>query len=120
MTIKCADEQALDLLSKPSAARVQLARVRLVGSHATQDDIDSGRSNNSFAERFGGAFFWASSEGATEPGIRVLSGELEVKKSLKLGFVFPRFSVRVSPRPTSLPGIMTSTCCKSCPVTNMS
>ena len=70
--------------------------MRLVGSHATQDDIDSGRSNNSFAERFGDAHFWPAQEGAPEPGVRKLNGELEIKRSLKLGFVFPRFSVRVS------------------------
>ena len=86
----------MDLLAKPSAARVQLARVRLVGSHATQDDVTSGRSNNSFQERFGGAIFWPSNEGAPQPGVRVLQGELEVKRSLRLDFVFPRFSLRVS------------------------
>lgn len=49
-----------------------------------------------FRESVGSAFFWPSDEGAPEPGSRVLQGELEVKKSLKLGFLFPRFSVRVS------------------------
>lgn len=68
----------------------------MVGSHATQSEIGSGRSDNCFEERFGGAFFWPANEGAPQPGVRVLNGELEVKKSLKLGFVFPRFSIRVS------------------------
>ena len=71
--------------------------MRLVGSHATLDNADkTGRSNNVFRESVGSGFFWPSDEGAPEPGTRVLQGELEVKKSLKLGFLFPRFSVRVS------------------------
>ena len=74
---------------------MHLVRVRLVGSHAAQDDIASGRSNNVFRDSVGSAFFWPSDEGAQEPGTRVLQGELEVKKALKLGFVFPRFSLRV-------------------------
>ena len=98
MTLQGSDEQALDLLSTPSAVRLSLLRMRLVGSHAISDDLESGRSNNSFTDSAGTAFFWPSSEGAPEPGTRVLQGELEVKKSLKPGFVFPRFSVRVSAR----------------------
>ncbi|KAH9945077.1 uncharacterized protein BXZ73DRAFT_86648 [Epithele typhae] len=94
LTLRGTDEQALDLLASPAAIRVQLTRLLLVGSHATQDEVESGRSNNSFSERMGGAYFWPSTEGAPQPGIRVLNGELEVKKSLTLGFVFPRFSIR--------------------------
>ncbi|KAI0749677.1 hypothetical protein C8Q80DRAFT_1163385 [Daedaleopsis nitida] len=94
LTLKCGDEQALDLLSTPSAIRLNLARMRLVGSHAISEDGERGRSNNSFADSAGTAFFWPSAEGAPEQGTRVLQGELEVKKSLKPGFVFPRFSVR--------------------------
>ncbi|KAM5531766.1 hypothetical protein V8D89_014536 [Ganoderma adspersum] len=95
LTLKAGDEQALDLLATPSAVRLHLIRVRFVGSHATLDNPDkAGRSNNMFRESVGSAFFWPSDEGAPEPGSRVLQGELEVKKSLKLGFLFPRFSVR--------------------------
>ncbi|RDX57135.1 hypothetical protein OH76DRAFT_1424761 [Lentinus brumalis] len=94
LSLKGNDEQALDLLATPSAIRVILSRFRLVGSHATSDDIDGGRSNNSFTDICGSAYFWPSAEGAPEPGTRVLQGELEVKKSLKVGFVFSRFSVR--------------------------
>ncbi|KAI0696320.1 hypothetical protein C8T65DRAFT_664032 [Cerioporus squamosus] len=94
LTLTGSDEQALDLLATPSATRVILSRFRLVGSHATSDDIDGGRSNNSFTDICGSAYFWPSAEGAPEPGTRVLQGELEVKKSLKVGFVFSRFSVR--------------------------
>ncbi|RPD59528.1 hypothetical protein L227DRAFT_575968 [Lentinus tigrinus ALCF2SS1-6] len=94
LTVKGSDEQALDLLATPSAIRVVLSRFRLVGSHAISEDIEGGRSNNSFTDVCGSAFFWPSVEGAPEPGTRVLQGELEVKKSLKIGFVYPRFSVR--------------------------
>ncbi|KAI0787529.1 hypothetical protein C8Q74DRAFT_1252361 [Fomes fomentarius] len=94
LTLKSDDEQALDLLSTPSAVRLNLLRTRLVGSHATSGDVESGRSNNSFTNNAGGAFFWPSDEGAPESGTRVLQGELEVKRSLRPGFVFPRFSVQ--------------------------
>lgn len=81
---------------------MHLVRLRLVGSHATHEET-GGRSNNIFRESVGNAFFWPSDEGAPRPGTRVLNGELEVKKGLKLGFVFPRFSLRVrrSPPPLS-------------------
>ncbi|KAI0636046.1 hypothetical protein C8Q77DRAFT_1101044 [Trametes polyzona] len=95
LTLAGSDEQALDLLATPTAVRMHLVRVRLVGSHAVHDDPEAGgRSNNVFRESVGSASFWPSSEGAPRPGTRVLSGELEVKKGLKLGFVFPRFSLR--------------------------
>ncbi|TBU40330.1 hypothetical protein BD309DRAFT_967722 [Dichomitus squalens] len=94
LTLKGSDEQGLDLLSTPSAVRLRLIRVRLVGSHAILDDDSTGRSNNMFRDSVGSAFFWLSDEGAPEAGVRVLQGELEVKNSLKLPFVFPRFSVR--------------------------
>ncbi|KAI0359735.1 hypothetical protein OH77DRAFT_1471440 [Trametes cingulata] len=93
LTLTGSDEQALDLLSTPSAVRLHLVRVRLVGSHAVLDE-PTGRSNNVFRDSVGTAFFWPSDEGAPRAGTRVLNGELEVKKSLKLGFVFPRFSLR--------------------------
>ncbi|KAI0326428.1 hypothetical protein GY45DRAFT_1285553 [Cubamyces sp. BRFM 1775] len=94
LTLRGSDEQALDLLATPSAVRLHLIRLRLVGSHAVQDDPAAGRSNNVFRDSVGTAFFWPSDEGAPQPGARVLQGELEVKKGLKLGFVFPRFSLR--------------------------
>ncbi|CDO77950.1 hypothetical protein BN946_scf184720.g4 [Trametes cinnabarina] len=93
VTLRGSDEQALDVLATPSSVRMHLLRVRLVGSHAVQEE-STGRSNNVFREIVGTAFFWPSDEGAPQPGVRVLQGELEVKKSLKLGFVFPRFSLR--------------------------
>ena len=116
LTLKGTDDQALDLLATPSAVRVTLSRFRLVGSHAISADIEGGRSNNSFIDVCGSGFFWPSAEGAPEFGTRTLQGELEVKKSLKVGFVFPRFSVRVShpsftsknpkvPRPRSTLGL---------------
>ncbi|KAI0833624.1 hypothetical protein BC628DRAFT_1308762 [Trametes gibbosa] len=93
VTLTGTDEQALDLLATPSAIRMHLVRLRLVGSHAVHEET-GGRSNNIFRESVGNAFFWPSDEGAPRPGTRVLNGELEVKKGLKLGFVFPRFSLR--------------------------
>lgn len=98
VTLSGSDEQALDLLSTPSAVRMHLVRVRSVGSHATQEDA-VGRSNNVFRDSVGTAFFWPSDEGAPRAGTRVLNGELEIKKALKLGFVFPRFSLRVRTPP---------------------
>ena len=95
VTLTGSDDQALDLLATPSAVRMHLMRIRSIGSHATQDEA-TGRSNNVFRDILGSAFFWPSDEGAPQAGMRVLNGELEIKKGLKLGFVLPRFSLRVS------------------------
>ncbi|KAI0367999.1 hypothetical protein BV20DRAFT_949122 [Pilatotrama ljubarskyi] len=110
VTLSGSDGQALDLLSTPSAVRMHLVRMRLVGSLAIQDE-PSGRSNNVFRDSVGTAFFWPSDEGAPRQGTRVLNGELEVKKALKLGFVFPRFSLRymLVLLPFQAPGFATAT-----------
>jgi len=97
ITFTGTDSQALDLLSVPSSIQLHLVRSIATGSDAAAEDVIR-RSNNFFLESVGQAFFWPSSEGAPEAGSRSLQGELEVKKTLKPGFLFPRFSIRVSPR----------------------
>jgi hypothetical protein len=52
------------------------------------------RTDNYFLEGVGQAYFWASSEGNANK--RVLQGELEVARTLKPSFTFPRFTIRVS------------------------
>lgn len=76
--------------------RFALFRERLVGSHATVEGASSG-SSNTFREVMGTAYFWPSQDGAVaQHGTRQLQGEIDVRKSLRPTFVFPRFSLRVS------------------------
>ena len=89
------DEQALDLLCSTSAIRFALLRERLVGSHATVEGA-AGLSSNTFREVMGTAYFWPSQDGPVQHGKRQLQGEIDVRKSLRPTFVFPRFSLRVS------------------------
>lgn len=63
------------------------------GSDAADEGITR-RTDNYFLEGAGQAFFWAS--GAGDGNKRVLQGELEVARTLKPSFTFPRFTVRVS------------------------
>ncbi|TDL25704.1 hypothetical protein BD410DRAFT_895932 [Rickenella mellea] len=93
LTLKCSDSQALDLLAAPAAPIIYLTRSVAIGSEAANDDAPR-RSNNTFVENIGKAFFWPSTEGAPEEGVKKLSGELEVKKGTKPSFIFPRFSLR--------------------------
>jgi hypothetical protein len=67
------------------------------GSDAVIEDVTR-RSNNFFRESVGQAIFWTSKEGAPQEGTRSLQGELDIKKTLKPSFLFPRLSIRVSPR----------------------
>lgn len=94
LTIRSADEQALDVLCTPGAMKFHLYRERLIGSHAVKEV--GGQSNNTFREVVGNAAFWLSQDDPKEAGKRKLHGELEVKKGLRPSFTFPRFSVRVS------------------------
>ncbi|KAJ3795796.1 hypothetical protein GGU11DRAFT_746737 [Lentinula aff. detonsa] len=92
LTIKSDDEQALDILSSPSAVRVFLVRSLANGSDAVDDDAVR-RSNNFFVESAGQAVFWSISR---DQNSRTLQGELEVKHGVKPSFVFPRFAIRYS------------------------
>ncbi|KAJ7067135.1 hypothetical protein C8F01DRAFT_1120403 [Mycena amicta] len=93
MTLKGEDEVALDTLSNPKAIKVHLVRSIALGSDAMEERAER-RSNTFFQSGVGQAYFWPATEGAKEPGIRILRGEVEVKKSIKPSFVFPRFTVR--------------------------
>ena len=95
LTFSCPDEQALDLLCTSSAIKVHLARERLIGSHATVAGA-TGQSNNTLREIMGTGYFWPAQDGAVQHGQRQLQGELEVRKSHRPTFTFPRFSLRVS------------------------
>jgi hypothetical protein len=100
VTLRSQDEVALDLLSTPSSINVFLTRSIAIGSEATNDDAPR-RSNNTFLENVGKAFFWPAAEGAPEADVKRLHGEIDIRKSLKPSFVFPRFTLRVSPSRTS-------------------
>ncbi|KAJ7031297.1 hypothetical protein C8F04DRAFT_1110692 [Mycena alexandri] len=93
LTLKSKNEPALDTLATAQAIKLYLVRSIAVGSDAMQDGVER-RSNQSFVSGTGQAYFWPSTEGASEPGRRVMRGELEVKKQTKPSFVFPRFTVR--------------------------
>ena len=67
-----------------------------MGSHATVEGATS-QSSNTFREVMGTAYFWPTQDGApAQHGTRQLQGEIDVRKSLRPTFVFPRFSLRVS------------------------
>ncbi|KAI5122909.1 hypothetical protein M0805_007587 [Coniferiporia weirii] len=109
LTLTSADAQALDLLSQPSAAAIFLTRTVSIGSTAT-DEAAPRRSNNTFPEHIGRAFWWPSEEGAPQEDTRVLHGEIDVRKDLRPGFVFPRLSIRyhISVLPFSASGFVSS------------
>ncbi|KAJ3903972.1 hypothetical protein F5879DRAFT_1010172 [Lentinula edodes] len=92
LTLRSNDEQALDILSSPSAIRVFLVRSLANGSDAVDDDVVR-RSNNFFVESAGQAVFWSASR---DKNSRTLQGELEVRHGVKPSFVFPRFAIRYS------------------------
>ncbi|KAJ7761956.1 hypothetical protein DFH07DRAFT_956974 [Mycena maculata] len=93
LTLKSEDTQALDTLSNPTAIKLHLVRSMALGADAMEDRAER-KSNTFFVTGVAQAYFWPSNEGAPEPGIRIMRGELEVKKALKPSFLFPRFSVR--------------------------
>ncbi|ESK95335.1 hypothetical protein Moror_3907 [Moniliophthora roreri MCA 2997] len=95
LMIASVDEQALELLAKPTAIRVVLVRHLAAGS-ATDSGGSKSRGGGVFRSVVGRATFWSSREGSnTEGGTRFLQGELEVDGSLKPSFSFPRLSVTV-------------------------
>ncbi|KII85090.1 hypothetical protein PLICRDRAFT_45202 [Plicaturopsis crispa FD-325 SS-3] len=93
MTLSSTDDEALDLLSKSSSIRLYLVRSLAFGSDASTETTVR-RSNNFFKESMGRAAFWPASEGMAEAGKRTLQGEIDVPRTLKPSFVFPRFAVR--------------------------
>ncbi|KAK7436992.1 hypothetical protein VKT23_006722 [Stygiomarasmius scandens] len=109
LTSRDSDDQALDVLSAPSAIKLFLVRSMATGSDAIiDDDSVKRRSNNFFKEGVGQAIFWPSSEGSM--GMRQLQGELEIKQGLKPSFVFPRLSIRytLDLLPFEAPGFVSS------------
>ncbi|KAF8968053.1 hypothetical protein BDZ97DRAFT_1655513 [Flammula alnicola] len=89
------DAQALDVLANPTAIQLLLRRSMATGSDGTDDNAVR-RTDNFFFENAGVAYFWPSREGAEESNRRVLQGELEVVKTLKPSFKFPKFTIRYS------------------------
>jgi len=86
------DEQALDILSVPHAIKVLLMRSLDAGSHATNKD--HGKYAKTFVVTVARAVFWPARHASTI-GMRVLEGEVKLKKTFKPSVVFPRFAVRV-------------------------
>lgn len=93
--MRCDDEQALDLLAQSTALNIFLTRTLAVGSEAS-DDTAQRRSNNTFQENVGRAYFWPAETSIQEIGVRRLQGEIDISRGLKASFIFPRFSLRVS------------------------
>ncbi|KAJ7104002.1 hypothetical protein B0H15DRAFT_942036 [Mycena belliarum] len=93
LTLKSEDNHALDTLATTQAIKLYLVRSVALGSSAMDEDAER-MSNSFFLSGAGQATFWPSTEGAPEPGIRTLRGELDVKKTVKPNFLFPRFSIR--------------------------
>lgn len=93
LTLTSTDNQALDVLSAPSACRLHLIRSLANGSDATCDAATR-RSSNFFSESVSQASFWPSTEGAREDFKRTLHGELEIHKGMKPSFTFPRLTIR--------------------------
>ncbi|KAI0950800.1 hypothetical protein AcW1_008009 [Taiwanofungus camphoratus] len=106
LTITSADEQAVDLLATPTSIKVNLIRARVLGVHATDEDIGTAQSDHVFRETVGLAYFWPLVDGATQAGVRTLQGELDLKASLKPNFVFPKFTLRydLALQPLHAPG----------------
>lgn len=98
LTFRGTDVQALDLLV--SAPRLHLLRTVTIGSEAAEEDGPR-RSNNTFVTGVAKGVFWPhearTEEGAGDPGIRMLRGEVFVPKEAKQSFAFPRFACRVRP-----------------------
>ena len=80
------DEQALSLLSNPSAVRVVLLKHIITG---TED-----KKSNVVGVVVGQATFW-SSDKDNRQGVRCLKGELVIPPGLKPSFEFPRLAVQV-------------------------
>ncbi|KAF8206241.1 hypothetical protein K438DRAFT_1816872 [Mycena galopus ATCC 62051] len=95
LTLTSDDEQALDTLANSKAINLHLVRSIALGSDAMEEKAER-RSNTFFPSGAGQGYFWPSTEGAKEAGKRTMRGELEVKKGMKAGFHFPRFTVRYS------------------------
>lgn len=56
------------------------------------------RSDNYFKESTGKAYFWPSSPEThpPDPKEKVMQGEMEIPRSVKPSFTFPRFTIEVS------------------------
>ncbi|KAF8905073.1 hypothetical protein CPB84DRAFT_1845155 [Gymnopilus junonius] len=93
ITLTGDNTQGLDVLASPSAIQLRLRRGMATGSEAT-DDNGARRTDNYFVEECGTAYFWPSDESETAPNKRILQGELEVAKTLKSSFKFPKLTIR--------------------------
>jgi len=63
------------------------------GSHATSED--PGKYAKTFVGTIARAIFWPAQHASTI-GVRVLEGEVQLKKTVHPSVIFPRFAVRVS------------------------
>ncbi|THH15562.1 hypothetical protein EW146_g4934 [Bondarzewia mesenterica] len=88
MTLRSADQVAVDFLSSP-----QVIIVRLVRTVAINDNSML-RASNSFDDFLGRAVFWTIEEQSSQPGKKALWGELHLRKGLKPSFVFQKISLR--------------------------
>jgi hypothetical protein len=92
-TLTCANDQALDLLSQPSAIGLHLSRTLAIGSTAADRIAHQGRSV--FKQNSAKGYWWPSAAEKPVPGKRFIVGEVQVRKGLKPSSTFPRLSVYV-------------------------
>lgn len=93
--VESEDEQALDLLGKTTAIRVELVRTLTVGSAATAETPER-KGDSSFTLPLSRAYFWDDrNEPGSGPKRRVLWGEIDLENKLMPTFVFPRLSIEV-------------------------
>ncbi|KAF5360495.1 hypothetical protein D9756_004927 [Leucocoprinus leucothites] len=92
LVIESEDEQALNVLTSPTAVRVDLVRAMSTGSDATAEKPER-RSNNFFTSALSRGYFWGVDEAGCGPNRKVLHGEIDLEAKLKPTFVFPRLSI---------------------------
>ncbi|KAI9568203.1 hypothetical protein HD554DRAFT_2022523 [Boletus coccyginus] len=86
LTLTGSDDQALDLLSAPTAIKLLLVRTLATGPDATSDTAH--RADRCFFENVARAVFWAA-EDYRGQGQRILRGEVDVKRSFRPSTLFP-------------------------------
>jgi len=96
ITITTDDDQLRDTLNTDS---IRLALTRSMDNSTEQlPDGAPRRSDNYFQENSGMGYFWLSSQEThpPDPKTKVMQGEMEIHRSLKPSFIFPRFTIEYS------------------------
>jgi ethanolamine utilization microcompartment shell protein EutL len=96
-SLRCEDEQALDLLAQSTSVGLLVARTLAVGTTAM--DVAAQQTHTTFKEVMAKAHWWPSDHGVLDvkpgSGVRHVQGEVQLRKIMKPSSVFPRLSVYV-------------------------